>query len=133
MRKKTFKKYLAEFFAEKEPDVHVVYVFVRKDIPIFAQAVQVAHACLEAGYRFADRMPTQEPIHLILLKVDDEHGLMWANRRANAAGAQTSLFFEPDPESLGGKKGSYTSFATEPLVREKWRAMFESYELWEVR
>lgn len=47
------------------------YVFVRKDIPLADQLVQVGHVCLEAGSSFG---PASGTPFMVLLEVkDSEH------------------------------------------------------------
>jgi hypothetical protein len=84
------------------------YVFVRTDIPIADQLVQVGHACLEAGNRFAQ---PEGPCHLVLFGVRSEARLLDAAVWLNAAGIKCVTFFEPD-DRLG-----YTAISTEPVVR----------------
>lgn len=53
------------------PESGHVYVFVRRDLPLADQMVQVAHVCLEAGQAFC--VPRHCP--LVLLEVADEPAL----------------------------------------------------------
>ncbi len=81
-------------------------MLVRTDIPLAQQIVQVGHACLEAGRRFA--WP-EEPCHLVVLAVPTLADLQIAVERATLAGIRLAHFGEPD-DSLG-----LTAACTEPL------------------
>src|SRR5438309_2190510 len=74
-----------------------VYVFVRKDLPIADQIVQVGHACIEAATRFT----VPRNCRLVLLEVADhvalEHALDYCSNRRIA----TAAFYEPDPMGDG--------------------------------
>jgi hypothetical protein len=95
-------------------------VFVRTDIPIPNQLVQVGHACLEAGNRFAH---PEGPCHLVLFAVRSEARLLDAAAWLNAAGIKCVTFFEPD-DGLG-----YTAISTEPVVGPT-RRLLKRFNLW---
>ena len=128
------KQALTEFSEErdKDDDKWTVYVFVRKDIPIWAQVVQVGHVCFEAGRLFHDdifKTPT-----LILLKVKDEHDLRWVQSTCGFQEVRTCIFYEPEEKSLGDENvPSFTALCTEPVLGdgEKWRKAFSDFELWD--
>ena len=115
---------------DQEEEKSYVYVFVRKDIPIWAQIVQVGHVCLEAGRFFHDEFPFRA-VNLILLKVESQTDLSYAEKVAANAGARTVKFFEGEEESLGNTSiPSFTALCTEPLDGESWKLIFEDFELW---
>jgi hypothetical protein len=95
-------------------------VLVRADIPLADQIVQVGHACLEAGRRFAQ---PAEPCHLVLLSVQSKRQLHDAVARAELAGIRCVVFSEPDDE-LGD-----TAACTEPVLASG-RRVFRRFALW---
>jgi len=129
---RAIQKRVGKALAEYDMETDAVYVFVRKDIPIFAQAVQVGHACLEAGRLFHDDF-SRHTSHLVLLRVKDEWELEKVMKVCSAEDARYHCFFEPDRDSLGGEDPSFTALCTEPLLKKDWAEVFESYELWNVQ
>jgi hypothetical protein len=95
-------------------------VLVRVDIPLADQIVQVGHACLEAGRRFAQ---PAEPCHLVLLSVASERHLHDAIARAELAGVRCVVFNEPD-DNLGD-----TAACSEPVLA-RGRRLFQRFSLW---
>jgi hypothetical protein len=93
---------------------------VRADIPLADQIVQVGHACLEAGRRFAQ---PAEPGNLVLLSVPSERHLHDAVVRAELAGIRCVVFNEPD-DDLGD-----TAACTEPVLA-RGRRVFRYFPLW---
>jgi hypothetical protein len=75
-----------------EPTSPYLYVFVRTDLAPNLRAVQVAHACLNAGAQFG----APDGHNVVLCRVDDEPSLLKEVQRAEAAGIPMSLFHEPD-------------------------------------
>ena len=69
-----------------------IYAFVRKDLPLADQMVQVAHVCLEAGQRFC--VPCHCP--LVLLEVADEPALQHALQHCRRHDIPLHTFTEPD-------------------------------------
>lgn len=55
-----------------DDSIPYVYCFVRTDIPIADQIVQVGHACIEAGKRFQHPDNT----HLVLLNMPNQDKLV---------------------------------------------------------
>lgn len=92
------------------------YCFIRKDIPIHAQIIQTAHACLQS-----DKPKTVNSI--VLFEVKNEEHLIKVNEYLKSRGLKTYLFFEPD-DDMG-----YTSLATEPLHGED-RTIMSRFRLW---
>lgn len=82
--------------------------------------MQVGHACLEAGRRFAQ---PPAPCHLVLLAVKSQPQLHDAVQEAGAAGVLSVVFHEPD-----GNLGD-TAACTEPLVGAQ-RPIFRRFPLW---
>ena len=93
-----------------------VYVLVRRDLSFPQQAVQAAHAALEAARAGLIPRGADEPLaphpHLVLCHVPSIDGLLRAADRLRGAGVRFRLFHEPD---LGGAP---TALATEPLRGE---------------
>ncbi len=102
-------------------DVPRFYVLVRTDLSLAAQMVQVAHACVTAGHRFA--LP--EYHHLVLLAVRDESDLRQAADMLEVdAEIRYALFHEPHGD-LG-----FTSLCTAP-VSGRSRRFFRRFTLWQ--
>ena len=99
-------------------------MFVRKDIPLADQIVQVGHSCMEAGTTF------QPPPHtnMVLLAVEDETALLKALESISPV--RYEVFFEPDPidDSSKGSMG-YTAACTEPISGDK-RRLFRKFRMW---
>ena len=98
-----------------------IYVFVRTDIPVVNQLIQVGHACWGAGRSSDSDHPSP---HLVLLAVESETHLALAAGRAEQLGVKTHLFYEPDPPCAG-----YTAACTD-LVDGEGRGWFQEYRLW---
>jgi hypothetical protein len=97
-----------------------LYVFVRTDMPVENQIVQVAHACYDAGQRFK----TDEYSHtLILLAVPDEAALLKAYAKIRSKNIDLELFFEPDYPF------GYNAACTAPISALQ-RRHFSQYFLW---
>lgn len=82
----------------------MVYVIVRKDIPLRMQLVQASHAAIQATTLF----PSHEP-NLVVLEVADQVELIFHRDRLKDAGIDCAAFYEPDND-LG-----YTAVGTGPL------------------
>lgn len=93
------------------------YCFIRKDIPIHAQIIQTAHACLQS-----DKPKTVNSI--VLFEVKNEEHLIQANEYLKDRGIKTYMFFEPDYDM------GYTAIACEPLSDEKDRNIFKRFKMW---
>ncbi len=93
------------------------YVFVRTDIPLADQIVQVGHACLEAGNKFG------KSGYLIVLQVRSQDRLLEALEHVEQHDIKSVLFYEPDDEM------GYTAFCTQTVVGEQ-RKYFKKYKLW---
>lgn len=100
------------------------YVFVRKDIPIHAQLVQPAHACLELGFRLEEEKKPKETSYLILLQTDSEKSLLRIAEYLEKKGIKFHMLYEPD-YNMG-----YTSLCCEPVYDET-RNIFRKFSLWE--
>lgn len=102
------------------------YVFIRQNIPLADQICQVAHACLEAGRRFAP----PEHANLVLLAVNDEKSLLKVEEKCKKHGVNYAITFEPDPIETGGTgQMGHTCVATGPISGET-RNTFRNYNLW---
>ncbi len=102
-----------------------MYVVVRKDLSFPQQAVQGAHAAIEAARTYlahADDHP-----HLVMLVVKDEKRLLRLEDELKSEGIQFTSFIEPD---IGHK---LTAIASAPLNGDerkhfaKFQMMRESY------
>jgi hypothetical protein len=92
------------------------YCFIRKDIPIHAQIIQTAHACLQS-----DKPKTVNSI--VLFEVKNEDHLIKTNEYLKSRGIKTYIFFEPDYDT------GYTAISTEPLHGED-RTIMSRFRLW---
>ena len=104
---------------EQQIDDCYVYIFVRRDIPVANQIVQVGHVCYEAGLNFNAKQDT----YMVLCQVDSEEDLLEIELRLNDANVETHKFYEPD-DDLG-----YTALCSRP-VNKKERKIFRKYKLW---
>lgn len=104
-----------------------IYVFVRADIPVIGQLVQVGHACYQAGAQFGQ----EEVPHLILIGVPDEESLLGEARRVQRRGIRIEVFHETGVVYAGRTDpvSGYTAACTEPL-RGDVRRWFKRYELY---
>lgn len=84
-----------------------VYVLIRTDIPQANQAAQIAHAALEAGFRF--QRPAL-PIRIVVSGVPSESALLRGVAQIEAENIAVEVFHEPDYP-----KG-YTAACTEPIA-----------------
>ena len=94
---------------------------MRTNIPLADQIVQVAHACLEAGFTF---QKPNETIHLVVICVDSETHLLTALEKIGLHGIQFVVFHEPD-DQMG-----FTAACTAPLSTNL-RREFRSFRLWD--
>lgn len=90
------------------------------DIPLADQIVQVAHTCLEAGFKYSR---PNENIYLVVVQVESETQLLSAVERIGTQGIQFVVFYEPDDEM------GYTAACTEPLS-PIYRREFRDFPLW---
>lgn len=96
-----------------------VYAIVRRDISQPQQAVQVAHAILEAGKLF------DYPAHktsIIILEVLNKQELIEAHHRLNSRGVANYMFFEPDFDM------GESAIATQALIGSQ-RNIMKKYNL----
>lgn len=99
----------------RPPEMYT-YCFVRKDIPMFAQLVQLGHACLQ-------RPAPDQVNNLILFEVKNEDHLVQTKAYLESRGIDAYMFYEPDYDM------GYTAIATEPIEGED-RKMFAKFNLW---
>lgn len=92
------------------------YCFIRKDIPIHAQIIQTAHACLQSA-------APKTVNSIVLFEVKNEEHLIKTNEYLKSRGIKTYIFFEPDYDT------GYTAIATEPLHGED-RTIMSRFRLW---
>jgi hypothetical protein len=97
------------------------YAVVRQDLPLVHQAVQAAHACVEAGRSGLIPEDIEHP-HLIICRVADESALRLFALSLQARGIRCALFCEPDRENQA------TALCTEPVFGAQ-RGVFRSLSL----
>lgn len=96
-----------------------MYVFVREDIPIADQIVQVGHACIDAGRDFKH----PENTRMVLLSVVDERRLLKVQSLLDQNHINYRIYYEPDDDMR------YTALATR-TIRGHERDLFSKYKLW---
>lgn len=94
-------------------------MFIRTDIPVPNQIVQVGHVCYEAGLKFKARDDT----YLVLFQVESEEALKCVEGWLNFNDIETHMFFEPD-DNMG-----YSALCTQP-VSGSLRKIFRRYKLY---
>lgn len=103
-------------------DIHQMptwlYAFVRTDIPVIHQAVQLGHAVYEASCD--ERHPS-----FVFLAVDNEEQLQKAMSRAFYNGIDIYPFYESYLD------WGLTAFAINGITKEN-RHLFKEYKLWKV-
>lgn len=99
-----------------------VYVFVRQDLPVPAQMVQVAHAAFQVPMeQFFRGIPS-----IVVIGMPDTKGLDKVRKKLADAGITSFEFTDPDAKHLG-----VTAIATEPLDKEQ-KSVLSNYRLWNV-
>ena len=104
-----------------ETDKAYVYVFIRTDISLAQQAVQVAHAAWHAGTAFGNN---EEIPSVVLLSVANREELEDAAARLQRYGIDHYMFFEPD-FGMG-----HSGLATRPVRVKKERHLMRKYPLY---
>lgn len=94
-------------------------MFIRTDIPIPNQIVQVGHVCYEAGLKFNAKDNT----YLVLFQSESEDELKEIESWLNFNEIDTHVFFEPD-NNMG-----YSALCTQP-VSGSLRKIFRRYKLY---
>jgi hypothetical protein len=69
------------------------YILVRKDLNPSVQTVQASHAAMEMGFR---REPSEDPVHLVVLGVQDQVELQYYGGELSRNGIPFEMFNEPD-------------------------------------
>lgn len=103
-----------------------IYVFIRTDIPIADQMVQVGHACQQSGALFG----CPENCHLVLLQVPDVWQLLSVENLCDTQKIKYTTFFEIDSVEEGGQSMGKTAVCTEPIEELTTRNHFMKFELW---
>lgn len=90
-----------------------LYLVVRADLPVGAQAVQAAHALQAYNIEYADQARAwyERSNYLALLSVPDEAALRRLLTRARERGLSAAPFHEPDRDN------EMTALALEPSGR----------------
>ena len=94
-----------------------MYIFVRTDIPVAYQMVQVGHATFEAGKKFS---PAIHP-HFVLLPTANQEELLKLAVKLEDNNIEFVMFHEPDNDT------GYTALATKPISGDD-RSMFKRYK-----
>lgn len=96
------------------------YTFIRKDLPIAQQLVQVGHSAMEAG---SELKPAGLIPNLVLCETADEASLRQIEQHLVKHNIRYHMFYEPDNDH------GYTSITTEPLTVERKRPLGH-FRLW---
>jgi len=97
------------------------YTFIRKDISLEQQLVQLAHATLEAGFRFEKPIETS---FLILLEVQDQDELIVASKILEDSDIDFHMFYEPDNDM------KFSAICTRPVYGNRERKLFRQWKLY---
>ena len=97
-----------------------IYVFVRQDLSLPQQLVQVGHACQESGAAYG----CPEECRLVLIGVADEDALLLINSYLKMENIENVMFYEPDYDM------GYTCVCTRPVEGDERKlfARFETYK-----
>jgi len=99
-----------------------VYVFIRTDIPLADQMVQVGHVCMMVGNKFGCLPDT----NLVLLALKNELELLNVECDISDKKIAYEISWEPDDDM------EYTALATEPLEEEQ-KFLFKKFVNWEAK
>lgn len=107
-----------------------IYVFVRTDLTLPQQAVQLGHAAAEAGSLFY-RPEEHGVASLILLQLSDLAALHKAQAALAKQGIVFTTFNEPDQDTTRaeGTPVGLSAIGTRPMKPSEW-AFFRKWRLW---
>ena len=97
------------------------YTFIRKDIPLVQQSVQIGHAALEAGFKFEK---PKETSYLIVLEVEDQTELRNAAHVLCERDIDFHMFYEPDNQM------GFSAICTRPIYENRERNIFKRWKLY---
>lgn len=97
-----------------------IYAFIRQDLPVEHQLVQLAHASYEAGKKFNDSVGIS---NLVLFSAKDEQDIKEIMDYLSFEGVEFVSFYEPDYNR------GYTSICTAP-VSGSTRKKFNKWKLY---
>lgn len=100
-----------------------IYVFVRKDLSIAQQIIQVSHASSDMAWRKASDQPSETP-NVCLFQVENERELVAVAQCMKRDGVEHEMFYERDHDT------GYTALATVP-IRGEQRLLFKDYRKYE--
>ena len=112
-----------KFIKKELPDLGTpyIYVFIRKDIPLADQIVQVGHLGHIAGRTFQHPTTT----NLVLLQIESQKDLLDVGRYLRKTRIKYITHWEPD-DNMG-----YSGIATEAIYG-KQRDHFRRFKLWKI-
>lgn len=102
-----------------------IYCFIREDISPEQKIVQTSHVCYEAG-QLTDKNIKPS---LILLSARDEDDLLFISYKLECADIESSIFYEPDINSVDGYKMGYSAICTRPIISAHDREFFKQWNL----
>ena len=100
-------------------------VFIRKDLPLADQLVQVGHVCQVAGRKFD--IPSD--CHMVLIGVDSNESLSKIAESLECRGIRFVDFYEPDSIDDGIIPMGVTAICSEPITKEQ-KKYFSRFPLW---
>lgn len=100
--------------------IFYTYVFVRRDLPMVQQIIQVGHACHEA----AALLKTTEAPHICLFEVANEAELLRIRAELKQKRVRFAYFYEPDDGT------GFTALASIPVSTQAERELFRGYKPW---
>jgi hypothetical protein len=104
-----------------------IYCFIRKDLPVVHQLIQVGHACHEAGKWFEEpnpKMELDEPANMVLFEVENEEELIKASNWLYFWEIEYIEFKESDMNN------EFTSICTQIIDTEEKRNLFRGFKLY---
>lgn len=97
-----------------------IYAFIRKDLPLVHQIIQIGHVCHEAGQKTSLEIAP----NLCLLQVESEIELLAAANHLRNNNIQFELFQEDDMED------DFTAICSAPVSTKEERAVFKRFNLY---
>jgi hypothetical protein len=98
-----------------------IYCFIRKDISIAQQIIQLTHAGYDAGTRWGG---ASVPPHICLFEVEDGIALIAAMKFVRKHKIKYEMFYEPD-YPMG-----FNALITEPLLQDDYSDLFSEFKMY---
>lgn len=98
-----------------------IYCFIRKDLPVVHQLIQIGHACFGQGN---DHNELSEPPSLVLFEVVDEKELIEVSKYLNNHKIHNTMFVENDMND------EWTAICSEVIESKSKRNLFKDFKLY---